>query len=72
MGNVYVVDTGNRRIVGLTTAGVASALGITGLPAPSTLGSSLFGVTLGSLRQSLYSGLDQQSHRERERQRLQL
>jgi sugar lactone lactonase YvrE len=46
MGNVYVVDTGNNRIVRLTTAGVASALSIRGLPAPTTLGSSLFGVTL--------------------------
>jgi sugar lactone lactonase YvrE len=45
MGNVYVVDTGNNRIVRLTTAGVASAFSISGLLAPTTLGSSLFGVT---------------------------
>jgi sugar lactone lactonase YvrE len=48
LGNVYVVDTENNRIVRLTTAGVASALGISGMPAPSTLGSTLFGVTLDS------------------------
>jgi sugar lactone lactonase YvrE len=46
MGNVYVVDTNNNRIVRLMTAGVASALSISGMPAPSTLGSTLFGVTL--------------------------
>ena len=46
MGNVYVVDPANQRIVRLTTAGVASALGISGLPAPSGLGGVLFGVTL--------------------------
>ncbi len=45
MGNIYVVDSGNSRIVRLTTAGVASALSISGLSAPSTLSSSLFGVT---------------------------
>jgi sugar lactone lactonase YvrE len=48
MGNVYVVDadTNSSRIVRLTTAGVASVLGIGGLPAPSSLGSEGFGVTL--------------------------
>jgi len=46
MGNVYVVDTANTRIVRLTTAGVASALGISGLPSPLTLSSLVFGVTL--------------------------
>ena len=46
MGNIYVVDSANQRIVRLTTAGVASALGISGLPAPSGLGGILFGVTL--------------------------
>ena len=46
MGNIYVVDSGNSRIVALTTAGVASVLSISGLPAPSTLSSTLFGVTL--------------------------
>lgn len=45
MGNVYVVDTGHTRIVEITTAGVASVLSLGGLPAPSTLGSYLFGVT---------------------------
>jgi sugar lactone lactonase YvrE len=49
MGNIYVVDTGNNRIVRLTTTGVASALGISGLPVPTTLGSFLFGVTLDPL-----------------------
>ena len=49
MGNVFVVDTGNTRIVRLTTAGVASALSISGMPAPSTLGSTLFGTTLDPL-----------------------
>ena len=46
MGNVYVVDSANNRIVRLTTAGVASALSISGMPAPPSLGSTLFGVTL--------------------------
>jgi sugar lactone lactonase YvrE len=46
MGNIYVVDTANNRIVRLTTGGVASALSLSGLPSPSTLGSLLFGVTL--------------------------
>jgi sugar lactone lactonase YvrE len=48
MGNVYVVDadTSITRIVRLTTAGVASVLSISGLPAPSSLGSTGFGVTL--------------------------
>jgi hypothetical protein len=45
MGNIYVVDTANRRIVRLTTAGVASAVSASGLPAPPTLSSLLFGVT---------------------------
>ena len=45
MGNIYVVDTANRRIVRLTTAGVASAVSNSGLPVPPTLSSLLFGVT---------------------------
>jgi hypothetical protein len=48
MGNVYVVDTGNTRIVKLTTAGVASILSISELTSPSTLGSLLFGATIDS------------------------
>ena len=35
-----------HRIVRLTTAGVASVLSISGLPAPSSLGARIFGVTL--------------------------
>jgi sugar lactone lactonase YvrE len=47
MGNVYIVDTTNNRIVRITSAGVATALGVTGLPSPSaTLGPTLFGVTV--------------------------
>ncbi|MGA9798042.1 MAG: hypothetical protein WBQ68_03470 [Terriglobales bacterium] len=45
MGNIYVADTANLRIVRLTTAGVASAVSNIGLPAPSTLSNLLFGVT---------------------------
>jgi sugar lactone lactonase YvrE len=46
MGNVYIVDTTNRRIVKITTAGVASVLSISGLPNPAnSLGPTLFGVT---------------------------
>lgn len=40
------MDTGNSRIVKLTTAGVASVLSISGLPSPPTLGSFLFGTTV--------------------------
>lgn len=44
MGNVYVVDTSHNRIIQITTAGVASVLSPSGLPAPSTtLGPTLFG-----------------------------
>ena len=46
MGNIFVVDTTNSRIVRLTTAGVATALGIGIVPTPSTLSSLVFGVTL--------------------------
>lgn len=49
MGNIYVVDTNNNRIVKITTAGIASVLSITGLPAPASLGSTMFGVTVDPL-----------------------
>jgi hypothetical protein len=45
MGNIYIVDTGNSRIVKVTTAGATSTLSLSGLSNPSTLGSLLFGVT---------------------------
>jgi len=46
MGNVYIADSDNDRIVKITTAGVASVLSLSGLPIPSTLGSSVYGVTV--------------------------
>ncbi len=46
MGNVYIVDTQNNRIVKVTSAGVASVLGLTITPNPPTLGSLMFGVTV--------------------------
>ncbi len=46
MGNIYIVDSNNNRIVKITTAGVASVLSLSGLPSPSSLGSSIFGVTV--------------------------
>src|ERR1700678_4534909 len=46
MGNLYIVDTANSRIVEITSAGVASVLSISGLTDPNTLGSLLFGVTV--------------------------
>jgi hypothetical protein len=48
MGNIYVVDTANSRIVRITNAGLVSAFSISGLTSPSTLGSLLFGVTVDS------------------------
>ncbi len=45
MGNIYVADGGNNRIVEISTAGVASVLAISGLPTPTTLGTP-FGVTV--------------------------
>src|SRR5580693_1005334 len=45
-GNVYAGAQNSGSVVKVTTAGVASALGISGLPAPSGLGSVLFGVTV--------------------------
>ena len=46
MGNIYVVDTNNNRIVRVTSAGLVSPFKISGLPTPSTLGPTLFGVTI--------------------------
>jgi DNA-binding beta-propeller fold protein YncE len=45
MGNVYVEDSGNSRIVRITTAGVASVVRVAVQPSPSTV-SSGFGVTV--------------------------
>ena len=45
MGNIYIVDTSNKRIVKVTTAGATSTLSLSGLSNPSSLGSTLFGVT---------------------------
>lgn len=39
MGNLYVEDAGNTRIVRITTAGVASVIGVAGLPSPSSIAS---------------------------------
>ena len=49
MGNIYVVDSGNNRIVKVASTGAASVFSISGLTSPSTLGSSLFGVTVDPL-----------------------
>jgi DNA-binding beta-propeller fold protein YncE len=49
MGNIYVVDAGNRRIVKVASTGAASVFSISGLTNPSTLSSSLFGVTVDPL-----------------------
>jgi NHL repeat len=49
MGNIYVVDAGNKRIVKVTSTGAASVFNVSGLTSPSTLGSSLFGVTVDPL-----------------------
>ncbi len=46
MGNIYIVDTANNRIVKITTAGVALVLSLSGLPSPSSLGALVFGVTV--------------------------
>ena len=48
MGNIYVADGGNNRIVRITTAGAASVVAIKGLPSPTTL-SRPFGVTVDPL-----------------------
>ncbi len=45
-GNIYIVDTANSRIVEITTAGVASVIGITGLTGPATLSTLVFGTTV--------------------------
>ena len=47
MGNLYVEDAGNSRIVRITTAGVASVVSVPGLPIPSTLAQG-FGVAADS------------------------
>ena len=47
MGNVYIADSGNNRIVEVTTAGVASVVSTPGLPSPSAL-SDPSGVTVDS------------------------
>ena len=47
MGNLYVEDAGNSRIVRITTAGVASVVSVPGLPSPSTLAKG-FGVAADS------------------------
>jgi sugar lactone lactonase YvrE len=49
MGNVYVVDSGNNRIVKITTAGVTEVVKLSISPGPATLGGSLFGVTADPL-----------------------
>jgi sugar lactone lactonase YvrE len=49
MGNIYVVDTGNSRIVKVSSTGAASVFSISGLTSPSTLGSLIFGVTVDTL-----------------------
>jgi sugar lactone lactonase YvrE len=48
LGNIYIVDTANRRIVKITSAGVASAFSISGLTSPATLSSLIFGLTVDS------------------------
>ncbi len=46
MGNIYVADQDNNRIVEITTAGVASVLAVNGLPSPATTLAAPFGVTV--------------------------
>jgi len=46
MGNIYIVDTANNRIVEVDANGATTALTVTGLSSPSTLGSLIFGVTV--------------------------
>jgi NHL repeat len=48
MGNIYVVDSANSRIVKITNAGLVSAFSISGLTSPATLSSITFGVTVDS------------------------
>jgi sugar lactone lactonase YvrE len=48
MGNLYVEDSGNARFVRITTAGVASALSVSGLLSPSSLAPG-YGVTVDAL-----------------------
>ena len=45
MGNVYIADSANSRVVELTSAGVASVLSTPALPSPSSL-SNLYGVAV--------------------------
>jgi sugar lactone lactonase YvrE len=48
MGNLYVVDTGNGRIVRITPAGVTTAVTIGGLSNASALSSLVFGTAVDS------------------------
>ena len=68
MGNIYIADGGNNRIVEITTAGVASVLKVTGLPSSGNTELPIWGHG-GSVWESVYSGLGERPHRLRQRVR---